>query len=68
MKRNQLETLVEEKLVGEIGWRKEIHAKHIYTNEVDKDEMACNKKINDKELRVYKIGCQNNKDGKTNKP
>ena len=53
---------------GEIGWRKKIHAKHVCTNEVDKEEMAHNKKIQDKEVRIYKIGCQNNEDGKTKKP
>ena len=47
---------------------KEVHAKHICTNEVDKEEMAHNKKIKDKEIRVYKIGCRNNEGGKTNKP
>ena len=53
---------------GEFGWRKKIHAKHVCTNEVDKEEMVCNKKIQDKEVGVYKIGCRNNEDGKTKKP
>ena len=45
-----------------------INAKHVCTNEVDKEEMAHNKKIKDKEVRIYKIGCRNNEDGKTKKP
>ena len=57
-----------EKFVEDFFWRKKIHAKHVCKNEVDKEEMAHNKKIQDKEVRIYKIGCQNNEDGKTKKP